>query len=81
MRKDSAQFQMLALCELARKTLDVARRDAQTIHARVHLQVERSAFAALLAAFLGKDAGGGTSEEALKKMKGKSIRMKMSIHS
>src|SRR5580692_5415336 len=31
MCKDSAQFQMFAFCELASKTLDIARRDAQTV--------------------------------------------------
>src|ERR1700722_2694343 len=53
---------MLALSELARKTFDTARRDTQAVHAGVHLQVERNAFAAFLAAFLRKDAGGGAIE-------------------
>ena len=36
MCEDSAEFQMLALCELARETFDIARRDAQAVHAGVH---------------------------------------------
>src|SRR5580692_12030290 len=50
---------MLAFVQLACKTFHVARRDAQAIHARVHLQVEGNALAALPGAFLGKDASSG----------------------
>src|SRR5579859_215689 len=54
-REHAAEFQMLALRELARETLDVARRDAEAIHAAIHFQVERKFFSAL---FAGAASGG-----------------------
>ena len=41
MRKDARELKVLALRELPRKTFHVARSNAQPVHSRIDLQVER----------------------------------------
>lgn len=53
---------MFAFCELAGEAGDIAWRDAESVHAGVHLQMEGNSFAGFFRAFFGDDAGGSVIE-------------------